>query len=149
MMNHPPLSHESHDESHPFCMMNRTPPKPVRFAFKVFLYLFPIARGHFLWITCRKFQMRQRQVRGTPLGFTNLRRLLFPLKDKPPARLGLLAGPPRTEMHEPQRGKPRASRISLAAPSACNARTGVAIAPSVRTIQLRKTFKPVYQRETK
>ena len=58
-------------------------------------------------------------------------------------------GTPRSWIHEPQRGKPLASRISLAAPSACNARTGVAIAPFVRTIQLRKTFKPVYQRETK
>lgn len=59
------------------------------------------------------------------------------------------SGTPRKQVHEPQRGKPRASRISLAAPSACNARTGVAIAPSVRTIQLRKTFKSVYQREKK
>lgn len=64
----PPLSRKSHAESPPYCMLNHPPPKPVRFAFKVFLYLFPIARADFLWITCRNFKMRKQQVRGTPLG---------------------------------------------------------------------------------
>ena len=86
----PPLSRKSHAESPPYCMLNYPPPKPVRFAFKVFLYLFPIARADFLWITCRNFPMRERQVRGTPLGVP------LPHKDKPPVRLGLLGGTPRT-----------------------------------------------------
>jgi hypothetical protein len=124
-------------------MMNRTPPKPVRFAFKVFLYLFPIARGHFLWIICRNFQMRQRQVRVTPLGFPNFRRLPFPHKDKPPARLGLLGGTPRSWIHEPQRGKPLASRIGLASQGAdgCRYRS---IRESESNTQ--RFFKTGYQR---
>jgi hypothetical protein len=105
----PPLSRKSHAESPPYCMLNHPPPKPVRFAFKVFLYLFPIARADFLWITCRNFQMREQQERGTPLGFPHLRRLPLPHKDKPPVRLGLLGDTPRTQVHEPQRGKPLAS----------------------------------------
>jgi hypothetical protein len=72
MMNRPPLHDESppifHDESHPLHMMNHTPPKPVRFAFKVSLYLFPIARADFQWITYRNFKMRKRQVQGPPWG---------------------------------------------------------------------------------
>jgi hypothetical protein len=99
----PPLSRKFHAESPPYCMLNYPPPKPVRFAFKVFLYLFPIARADFLRITCRNFKMRKRQVQGTPLGFP------LPHKDKPPVRLGLLGGTPRTQVHEPQRGKPLAS----------------------------------------
>ena len=42
----------------------------------------------------------------------------FPHKDKPPARLGLLAGTSRPWIHAPQRGKPLASRIGLASQGA-------------------------------
>ena len=51
----------------------------------------------------------ERQVQGSPLWFPHLRRLPLPHKDKPPVRLGLLGGTPRTQVHEPQRGKPLAS----------------------------------------
>lgn len=59
-------------------------------------------------VSVRKFQMSDK-CRAPPLGFPHLRRLPLPHKDKPHVRLGLLGGMPRTEVHEPQRGKPLAS----------------------------------------
>lgn len=49
-------------------------------------------------------------------------------------RLESLGGMPRSQRHEPQRGKPRASRIAQPAPSAWLVKTGGAIAPFVRKI---------------
>lgn len=59
-------------------------------------------------VGCPKFPNGQQEL-GTPLGFPHLRRFPLPHKDKPPVRLGLLGGMPRTQVHKPQRGKPLAS----------------------------------------
>ena len=108
----PPLSRKSYAESPPFCMLNHPPPKPVRFAFKFYLYLFPIARAQYSVDNLPKF-INARQEQGTPLGFPHLRRLPLPHKDKPPVRLESLARYAMYTGTQTARGKAAASRIGL------------------------------------